>query len=81
MSVACERTYWTARMRMNHARQILVSVRTGQGLIGFREIAGRPQKQICDLVTLFADAAKGNGPCRDPIEILSPNSQRAWRLS
>jgi len=62
LSVAYERASWTAHECMDRAQLILVEVRTDQGLIGFGEIAGGPQKQICDLVVLFADVVKGMDP-------------------
>lgn len=41
---------------------VLVEVRTDQGLIGFGEIAGGPQKLICDLVHTFAEVISGMDP-------------------
>jgi len=62
LSVAYERASWTAHEYMDRAQLILVEVRTDQSLIGFGEISGGPQKQICDLVALFADVVKGMDP-------------------
>jgi L-alanine-DL-glutamate epimerase-like enolase superfamily enzyme len=53
---------WTAHERMDRAQLVLVEVRTDQGISGFGEIAGGPQKLICDLVKTFADAVKGMDP-------------------
>jgi L-alanine-DL-glutamate epimerase-like enolase superfamily enzyme len=41
---------------------VLVGVRTDQGLVGSGEIAGGPQKLICDLVRTFADVIAGMDP-------------------
>src|SRR5205823_1908455 len=41
---------WTAHERMDRQQLVLVEVRTDQGISGFGEVAGGPQKVICDLV-------------------------------
>jgi L-alanine-DL-glutamate epimerase-like enolase superfamily enzyme len=53
---------WTAHERMERAQLILIEVRTDEGVSGFGEIAGGPQKLICDLVRTFADVVKGMDP-------------------
>ena len=53
---------WTAHERMERDQMVLVEVRTDQGLIGFGEIAGGPQKLICDLVHTFAGVIAGMDP-------------------
>lgn len=62
LSVAYERASWTAHEYMDRAQLILLEVRTDQGLIGFGEVAGGSQKQIYDLVALFADVVEGMDP-------------------
>ena len=47
---------------MERDQVVLVEVRTDQGLVGFGEIAGGPQKLICDLVRTFAGVITGMDP-------------------
>ena len=62
LSIAYDQPRWTAHERMERDQVVLVEVRTDQGLVGYGEIAGGPQKTICDLVTKFADVVKGMDP-------------------
>ncbi len=62
LSIALPRPRWTAHERMGNAQMVLVEVRTDAGLVGIGEIAGGPQRVICDLVTTFSDVVKGMDP-------------------
>ena len=62
LSAAYAQPRWTAHERMERDQIVLVEVRTDQGLIGFGEIAGGPQKLICDLVRTFAGVISGMDP-------------------
>ena len=62
LSAAYAQPRWTAHERMERDQMVLVEVRTDQGLIGFGEIAGGPQKLICDLVHTFAEVISGMDP-------------------
>jgi L-alanine-DL-glutamate epimerase-like enolase superfamily enzyme len=62
LSAAYAEPRWTAHERMERDQMVLVEVRTDQGLIGFGEIAGGPQKLICDLVHIFAGVISGMDP-------------------
>src|ERR1700730_16372828 len=59
LAVAYDQATWTAHERMDRAQLTLVEVRTDEGLSGFGEVAGGPQKLICDLVKTFSEVAKG----------------------
>jgi D-galactarolactone cycloisomerase len=62
LSVAYDQPRWTAHERMERDQVVLVEVRTDQGLVGYGEIAGGPQKTICNLVAMFADVVTGMDP-------------------
>jgi L-alanine-DL-glutamate epimerase-like enolase superfamily enzyme len=62
LSVAYRQVRWTAHEAMDRAQLVLVEVRTDQGLVGFGEISGGPQKLICDLVALLSDVVRGMDP-------------------
>ena len=62
LAVDYDRPTWTAHERMERAQLVLIEVRTDQGITGFGEAAGGPQKQICDLVKTFADVVRGMDP-------------------
>src|SRR5579871_906123 len=62
LSVRYAEPRWTAHERMERDQMVLVEVRTDQGLVGFGEIAGGPQKLICDLVQTFAGVITGRDP-------------------
>jgi D-galactarolactone cycloisomerase len=62
MAVDCEQASWTAHESMARSQLILIEVRTDAGIRGYGEIAGGPQKTICDLVQTFAEVVKGMDP-------------------
>ena len=62
LSVPYAQPRWTAHERMERDQVVLVEVRTDQGVVGFGEIAGGPQKLICDLVHTFAGVIAGMDP-------------------
>ena len=62
LSVPYAQPRWTAHERMERDQVVLVEVRTDQGLVGFGEIAGGPQRLICDLVRIFAGVIAGMDP-------------------
>jgi D-galactarolactone cycloisomerase len=62
MSVPYAHPRWTAHERMERDQLVLVEVRTDQGLAGFGEIAGGPQKPICELIGTFAGVIAGMDP-------------------
>src|SRR5271166_3803863 len=62
LSVPYAQPRWTAHERMERDQLVLIEVRTDQGLVGFGEIAGGPQKLICDLVHMFAEVIAGMDP-------------------
>jgi L-alanine-DL-glutamate epimerase-like enolase superfamily enzyme len=62
LSVPYDQPRWTAHERMERDQLVLIEVRTDQGLVGYGEIAGGPQKTICDLVMTFADVVMGMDP-------------------
>jgi L-alanine-DL-glutamate epimerase-like enolase superfamily enzyme len=62
LAVDYDQPVWTAHERMDRAQLVLVEVRTDQGVTGFGEIAGGPQKLICELVAMFAEVVKGMDP-------------------
>ncbi len=53
---------WTAHEKFDRAQLVLVEARTDQGIVGFGEIAGGPQKTICDLLATFAGVVEGMDP-------------------
>ncbi|MSP90168.1 MAG: mandelate racemase/muconate lactonizing enzyme family protein [Alphaproteobacteria bacterium] len=61
---------WTAHEYFDRAQLVLVEIRTDQGVTGVGEIAGGPQKLICDLLKTFSDVIKG----MDPLD-----HDRVWR--
>jgi L-alanine-DL-glutamate epimerase-like enolase superfamily enzyme len=62
LSVRYAQPRWTAHERLERDQLVLVEVRTDQGLVGFGEIAGGPQKLICELVATFARVVAGMDP-------------------
>jgi len=62
MAVDCEQESWTAHESMVKSQLILIEVRTDAGIRGYGEVAGGPQKTICDLVQTFAEVVKGMDP-------------------
>ena len=59
---------WTAHEPFERAGLILVEVRTDEGIVGFGEVAGGPQKLVCDLLKSCGEAIRGMDP-RGHIEI------------
>ena len=53
---------WTAHEISGAATLILFEVRTDEGLVGYGEVQGGPQKTICDLAATFSDCIKGMDP-------------------
>ena len=62
LSAALAQGRWTAHEMMDRAQMVLVEVRTDQGIVGFGEISGGPQKVICDLVGKFSGVVRGMDP-------------------
>jgi D-galactarolactone cycloisomerase len=54
---------WTAHEIFDRAQLILVEVRTDEGVVGFGEISGGPQKLVCDLVKMCGEVIRGMDPC------------------
>src|SRR6188768_4229738 len=59
---------WTAHEPFERAGLILVEVRTDEGVVGFGEVAGGPQKLVCELLKGCGEAIKGMDP-RGHLEI------------
>ena len=59
---------WTAHEPFERAGLILVEVRTDEGIVGFGEVAGGPQKLVCDLLKSCGEAILGMDP-RGHVEI------------
>ncbi len=62
LAVDYDQVSWTAHEHMDRAQLILIEVRTDQGISGFGEVAGGPQKLICDLVKTFSEVVQGMDP-------------------
>jgi L-alanine-DL-glutamate epimerase-like enolase superfamily enzyme len=62
LSVDYAQPRWTAHERMERDQLVLIEVRTDQGIVGFGEVAGGPQRLICDLVQTFSTVIKGMDP-------------------
>ena len=62
LSVPYAQPRWTAHERMERDQLVLIEVCTDDGLVGFGEIAGGPQKLICDLVDTLAAVIIGMDP-------------------
>ena len=62
LSVAYDEPRWTAHERLERDQMVLIEIRTDQGLVGFGEIAGGPQRLICELVQQFAGVIAGMDP-------------------
>lgn len=50
---------WTAHESSDSAQLILFEVRTDEGITGYGEVQGGPQKLICDMAELLGKAAVG----------------------
>ncbi len=59
LKVALQQPSWTAHEIGRDATLTLFEVRTDDGLIGYGEVQGGPQKTICNLAALFGDCIKG----------------------
>ena len=62
MKVDLEQARWTAHEVSDTATLILFEVRTDEGLVGYGEVQGGPQKIICDLAGQFGECVKGMDP-------------------
>lgn len=62
MKVALKQPSWTAHEIGHDATLILFEVRTDEGLVGFGEVQGGPQKTICDLAQDFRACILGMDP-------------------
>jgi L-alanine-DL-glutamate epimerase-like enolase superfamily enzyme len=62
IKVAIEIPSWTAHEISRDASMILFEVRTDEGLVGYGEVQGGPQKTICDLAAKFAECIIGMDP-------------------
>ena len=62
MKVQLETSSWTAHEISNVATLTLFEVRTDEGLVGYGEVQGGPQKIICELATQYSDCIKGMDP-------------------
>jgi D-galactarolactone cycloisomerase len=59
LSVPLKQPSWTAHELSTTATLILVEVRTDDGLIGYGEVQGGPQKAIYDWIVQFGDIVRG----------------------
>jgi D-galactarolactone cycloisomerase len=59
ISVPLEKTLWTAHEELRDSSVILVEVRTDDGVAGYGQIHGSPQKAICEWVARLAEVARG----------------------
>jgi L-alanine-DL-glutamate epimerase-like enolase superfamily enzyme len=62
MRVALKQPSWTAHEIGRDATLTVFEIRTDDGLIGYGEVQGGPQKTICDLAALFEDCIAGMDP-------------------
>ena len=81
LSAPYEQPRWTAHERMERDQMVLVEVRTDQGLTGYGEVAGGPQKLICDLVRTFAGVIAGMDPLGHVVVPYSPQMSFAEMLA
>ncbi|MGH8649982.1 MAG: mandelate racemase/muconate lactonizing enzyme family protein, partial [Burkholderiales bacterium] len=59
ISVPLKHTLWTAHEELKDSSVILVEVRTGDGIAGYGQIHGSPQKAICEWVARFGEVIRG----------------------
>ncbi len=59
VSVPLKHTLWTAHEELKDSSLILVEVRTEDGIAGYGQIHGSPQKAICEWVARFGDVIRG----------------------
>ncbi|HAT34469.1 MAG TPA: hypothetical protein DCS82_02025 [Rhodospirillaceae bacterium] len=62
MKVDLEQASWTAHEISGNATLTLFEVRTDEGLVGYGEVQGGPQKTICDLAAKFGECIVGMDP-------------------
>lgn len=62
LKVALQQPSWTAHEIGRDATLTLFEVRTDEGLVGYGEVQGGPQKTICDLAATFGEIVKGMDP-------------------
>ena len=59
LSVPLKHTLWTAHEELKDSSVILVEVRTEDGIAGYGQIHGSPQKGICEWVARFGEVIRG----------------------
>jgi D-galactarolactone cycloisomerase len=59
ISVPLKHTLWTAHEELKDSSVILVEVRTEDGIAGYGQIHGSPQKAICEWVARFGEVIRG----------------------
>ena len=59
VSVPLKHTLWTAHEELKDSSVILVEVRTEDGIAGYGQIHGSPQKAICEWVARFGEVVRG----------------------
>ena len=59
VSVPLKHALWTAHEELKDSSVILVEVRTGDGISGYGQIHGSPQKPICEWVARFGEVIRG----------------------
>jgi len=59
ISVRLDKTLWTAHEELKDSSLILVEVRTDDGIVGYGQIHGSPQKGICEWVARLGEVARG----------------------
>jgi L-alanine-DL-glutamate epimerase-like enolase superfamily enzyme len=68
LSAKLQQKSWTAHESSDSAQLILFEVRTDEGITGYGEVQGGPQKLICDMAKLLGDVAVG----MDAVRSISP---------
>jgi len=59
LSAKLQQKSWTAHESSDSAQLILFEVRTDEGITGYGEVQGGPQKLICDMAKLLGEVAVG----------------------
>lgn len=59
VSMPLKHTLWTAHEELKDSSVILVEVRTDDGIAGYGQIHGSPQKAICEWVARFGEVIRG----------------------
>ena len=62
LKVALQQPSWTAHEIGRDATLTVFEVRTDEGLVGYGEVQGGPQKTICALADTFGEVIKGMDP-------------------